>query len=100
MRWSLQRPPADQPRPWTYANLALVRRTLVAGIPPGQRAALGPLLFASAEAGRLGGEVLSGAWHNVGTPAQLAAVRMAAEAAGGPVGSAGISPNTRPHAAS
>ena len=96
----LQRPPADQPRPWTYANLALVRRTLVAGIPPGQRAALGPLLFASAEAGRLGGEVLRGAWHNVGTPAQLAAVRLAVEAAGGPVGSAGISPNTRPHAAS
>lgn len=70
----VQRPPAGQPRPLTYANLALVRRTLVAGITPGQCAALGPCLFASAETGRLGGERLAGAWHNVGTPAQLAAV--------------------------
>ena len=70
----LQRPPAGQPRPWTYANLALVRRTLVDGVRPGERAALGPLLFASADAGRLGGELLRGAWHNLGTPAQLAAV--------------------------
>jgi MurNAc alpha-1-phosphate uridylyltransferase len=69
----LQRPPAGQPRPWTYANLALVRRTLVDGVQAGERAALGPLLFASAHAGRLGGEVLHGPWHNVGTPAQLAA---------------------------
>ena len=70
----LQRPPAGQQRPWTYANLALVRRTLVDGIRGGERAALGPLLFASAAAGRLGGELLRGPWHNVGTPAQLAAV--------------------------
>src|SRR3990167_3811811 len=70
----VQRPPTGQPRPLTYANLALVRRTLVAGITPGQRAALGPCLFASADAGRLGGERLAGAWHNLGTPAQLAAV--------------------------
>lgn len=70
----VQRPPADQPRPWTYANLALVRRTLVDGIKPGERAALGPRLFASAAAGRLGGEVWRGPWYNVGTSAQLAAV--------------------------
>jgi MurNAc alpha-1-phosphate uridylyltransferase len=68
----VRRPGAGQPRPLTYANLALVRHTLVAGISPGQRAALGPCLFASADAGRLGGERLAGAWHNVGTPAQLA----------------------------
>ncbi len=72
----LRRPPAGQPRPWTYANLALVRRSLVDGVRPGARAALGPLLFASADAGRLGGEVLRGHWHNVGTPAQLAAARL------------------------
>ena len=72
----LQRPPAGQPRPWTYANLALVRRTLVDGVRPGERAALGPLLFASADAGRLGGEWLRGPWHNLGTPAQLAAARL------------------------
>lgn len=69
----LQRPAAGQPRPWTYANLALVRRTLVDGVQVGERAALGPLLFASAHAGRLGGELLRGPWHNLGTPAQLAA---------------------------
>jgi MurNAc alpha-1-phosphate uridylyltransferase len=71
----LRRPPAGQPRPLTYANLALVRRSLVAGITPGQHAALGPLLFAGAAAGRLGGELLQGEWHNVGTPAQWAALQ-------------------------
>ena len=68
------RPPAGAPRPFTYANLALVRRRLVDGIAPGQRAPLGPCLFASAAAGRLGGSLLTGPWHNVGTPAQLAMV--------------------------
>ena len=58
----------------TYANIALMRRRMVAGIPVGQRAALGPLLFASARAGKLAGQRLAGAWHNVGTPEQLAAL--------------------------
>ncbi len=70
----VQRPAPGQPRPLTYANLALLRQTLVAGIPAGQHAALGPLLFASAAAGRLGGELWRGEWHNVGTPAQLHAL--------------------------
>jgi len=67
------RPATGQPRPLTYANLALVRRSLVAGVRPDQRAALGPCLFASADAGRLGGQLLRGDWHNLGTPQQLAA---------------------------
>ena len=70
----VRRPPAGAPRPLTYANLALVRHSLVAGIAAGQHAPLGPCLFRSAEAGRLGGSLLAGAWHNVGTPAQLGAV--------------------------
>ncbi|MDH4392915.1 MAG: nucleotidyltransferase family protein [Aquabacterium sp.] len=70
----VRRPSAGQPRPLTYANLALVRDSLVAGIAAGQHAPLGPCLFASADAGRLGGALLPGAWHNVGTPAQLATV--------------------------
>ena len=82
----LHRPPDGQARPWTYANLALVRRTLVAGVRAGERAALGPLLFASAQAGRLGGEVLAGPWHNLGTPAQLAALQRTDEPAAGAVG--------------
>jgi N-acetyl-alpha-D-muramate 1-phosphate uridylyltransferase len=61
-------------REWTYANLALCRAALVAGIRPGTRAALGPLLFRAAAADRLSGAVLSGEWHNIGTPAQLAAL--------------------------
>ncbi len=61
-------------RPWTYANLAICRAALVAGTVPGTRAALGPLLFDAARAGRVAGEALIGAWHNVGTPEQLAAL--------------------------
>ena len=57
------RRPDAQARPMTYANLALIRGSLVAGLANGERAALGPLLFASAQAGRLGGEQLAGPWH-------------------------------------
>jgi N-acetyl-alpha-D-muramate 1-phosphate uridylyltransferase len=70
-------------RRWTYANFALCRAALVAGIVPGTRAALGPLLHDAADAGRLCGELLDGPWHNVGTPQELEALdrEMAADAA-------------------
>jgi len=71
------RPSDGQARPLTYSSLALVQARLVDGVQAGQRAALGPLLFASAQAGRLSGQVLAGDWHNVGTPAQLAALNAA-----------------------
>jgi MurNAc alpha-1-phosphate uridylyltransferase len=71
----VRRPAAGRAAPLTFASLALVRRCLVEGVASGQRAALGPLLTASAAAGRLAGEALSGPWHNLGTPAQLAALR-------------------------
>lgn len=61
-------------RPFTYANIALCRAALVAGVAAGERAALGPRLFDAADAGRLSGEVLRGEWHNVGTPQDLAAL--------------------------
>jgi MurNAc alpha-1-phosphate uridylyltransferase len=64
----------DADKPWTYANLALCRASLVSHIVPGTRAALGPLLFSAAQAGRVSGAVLAGAWHNIGTPEQLAAL--------------------------
>ncbi len=70
----LSRHPGDSERPWTYANLALLRPATVAGVAAGERAALGPRLFAAADAGRLGGEAWAGEWHNIGTPAQLAAL--------------------------
>jgi MurNAc alpha-1-phosphate uridylyltransferase len=61
-------------RPYTYANFALMRPRLVGSVAPGTHASLGPLLFESADAGRLAGRVWSGRWENVGTPAQLAAL--------------------------
>jgi MurNAc alpha-1-phosphate uridylyltransferase len=66
------RPADGQPRPCTYANIALIRRGLVDGVAVGQFQPLRPHLFAAAAAGRLGGQMLTGPWHNLGTPAQLA----------------------------
>ena len=65
---------------WTFANVALLRPALVAALPVGQRAALGPLLFEAAAADRLAGRELTGPWHNLGTPAQLAALNGAGPA--------------------
>jgi MurNAc alpha-1-phosphate uridylyltransferase len=59
---------------WTYANLALCRAALCAGIAPGTRAALGPLLYEGMRQRRITAEVYRGEWENVGTPAQLAAL--------------------------
>ena len=59
----------------TYANFALMRPTLCAGLPAGRRAALGPLLIDGVAAGRIGLEAGVGRWENVGTPAQLAALQ-------------------------
>jgi MurNAc alpha-1-phosphate uridylyltransferase len=67
-----RRAPADPPREWTYANIALLRPELLHGIAAGQRAALGPLLFDAADRNRVGARILAGAWENVGTPEQLA----------------------------
>jgi MurNAc alpha-1-phosphate uridylyltransferase len=70
----LRRGAAGTAHAWTYANVALLRPALVASLPFGERAALGPLLFAAAADDRLAGRVLDGPWHNLGTPAQLAAL--------------------------
>lgn len=59
---------------WTFASLALARAGLVSGAAAGQAAALRPWLDAAIRRGRIGGEVYRGEWHNVGTPAQLAAL--------------------------
>ena len=69
---------ADSPGPdgqrWTYANLALCRPALVAGIVPGTKAALGPLLFEQMREHRISAQVFRDEWENVGTPAQLDAL--------------------------
>jgi N-acetyl-alpha-D-muramate 1-phosphate uridylyltransferase len=67
--------PAAALRTETYANIALARAALVAAVRPGERAALGPLLFEAANRGRLAGRRLEGAWANLGTPEQLALIR-------------------------
>jgi len=61
----------------TYANVALCRASLTESVKAGTRAALGPLLFAAADAGMIGGSLLEGVWENVGTPAQLARLNSA-----------------------
>ncbi|MEY8878603.1 MAG: NDP-sugar synthase, partial [Leptothrix sp. (in: b-proteobacteria)] len=48
----------------TYANLALMRPALCAGVAPGTRAALGPLLHAATAAGRLALSLHGGRWQN------------------------------------
>jgi MurNAc alpha-1-phosphate uridylyltransferase len=63
---------------WTYANVALLRAEMFAGIAPGSRAALAPLLYAGMREKRIAAEVYRGRWENVGTPEQLAALNAAA----------------------
>jgi MurNAc alpha-1-phosphate uridylyltransferase len=66
--------PGPDGQRWTYANLALCRASLVAGIAPGTKAALGPLLYAGTRERAVSAELWRGEWENVGTPAQLAAL--------------------------
>lgn len=56
----------------TFSGIGLYRAELFAGIEPGTRAALAPLLRQAAAAGRLGGEYHGGHWTDVGTPQRLA----------------------------
>jgi MurNAc alpha-1-phosphate uridylyltransferase len=63
---------ADSAHDGTYANVALLRPAMVAGVAVGQSAPLGPLLFKAAAAQRLRGQAWPGEWHNVGTPVQIA----------------------------
>jgi N-acetyl-alpha-D-muramate 1-phosphate uridylyltransferase len=61
---------------WTYSNFALCRASLVSGIAPGTKAALGPLLFEGMRRRAITAEVYRGPWENVGTPEQLAALNV------------------------
>jgi MurNAc alpha-1-phosphate uridylyltransferase len=65
-------PGSDQTPKWTFSGIGLYSPALFSGIADGVKAPLAPLLFAAAEAGRLGGELYSGAWHDVGTPERYA----------------------------
>ena len=58
----------------TFSGLACYRPELFAGIAPGDKAQLAPLLRAAIAAGKVSGEHFSGRWEDVGTPARLAAL--------------------------
>ncbi|HEX2199240.1 MAG TPA: nucleotidyltransferase family protein [Burkholderiales bacterium] len=57
---------------YTYAGIAVMSPALVAGVKPGDKAPLAPLLRAAAERGLIGGELHRGAWQDVGTRERLA----------------------------
>jgi MurNAc alpha-1-phosphate uridylyltransferase len=62
---------APQPPTYTYASFGLFAPRLFRGLAP-VRAPLFPWLYRHAEAGRVSGELHTGVWANVGTPAELA----------------------------
>jgi N-acetyl-alpha-D-muramate 1-phosphate uridylyltransferase len=66
----------DGERPYTYAGISLISPEMFDGAPNGPFP-LRDLLFAAAKAGRLGGELWSGRWTDIGTPAQLEALQRA-----------------------
>jgi MurNAc alpha-1-phosphate uridylyltransferase len=56
----------------TFSGIGVYHPALFAGIAPGSRAALGPLLREAMDAGRVSGTLHAGYWLDVGTPARLA----------------------------
>lgn len=57
---------------YTYAGVAVMSPALVAGVAPGTRAPLAPLLRAAAQRRLLSGELFGGLWQDVGTMERLA----------------------------
>ena len=58
----------------TFSGIGVYRPALFAGLAPGTRAPLAPLLRAAAAEGRVTGERYCGRWVDVGTPERLAAL--------------------------
>jgi MurNAc alpha-1-phosphate uridylyltransferase len=68
-----------QPR-WTWASVGLFRAEMFESLKAGDRLPLRPLLDEAASAGRLGGQLLTTGWIDVGTPDRWqAAQRLAAD---------------------
>jgi MurNAc alpha-1-phosphate uridylyltransferase len=57
---------------FTFSGIGLYCKRLFAGIAPGARAPLAPLLREAADAGKVTGEHFRGRWEDVGTPQRLA----------------------------
>jgi len=64
---------AGEPR-LTYSNLGIYRPEFFAGVMPGTRLPLRPLLDKAIAAGKVKGARYDGLWENIGTPMQLAAL--------------------------
>ena len=62
---------AGQPK-WTFAGIGVYQPVLFAGIKPGAKGQLAPLLRAAMARGLVSGQVHRGEWHDVGTPQRLA----------------------------
>lgn len=56
----------------TFSGIGVYRPDLFAGIRPGDRARLAPLLRSAMADGRVAGELFAGRWVDVGTPQRLA----------------------------
>lgn len=62
---------AEGERKLTFSGVGLYRPELFAGIAPGAKAKLAPLLREQMELGRVGGSHYQGRWEDVGTPERL-----------------------------
>jgi len=67
---------SDAAERFTWASVGLFRAGLVDGVVPGQKAALRPCLEAAIVQRRLGAELWTGEWTDVGTPERLAALNV------------------------
>jgi len=56
---------------WNFANIGVYRPEMFDGIAPGEVMRIGPLMRTFIEQGRIGGEIYTGPWVNVGTVGQL-----------------------------
>lgn len=67
-------PPTHAIGKFTFSGIGCYQPSLFAGLIPGNKAKLAPLLTAAMLADRVSGEHFSGRWEDVGTPARLAAL--------------------------
>jgi N-acetyl-alpha-D-muramate 1-phosphate uridylyltransferase len=62
----------DDGSKWTFSGIGLYQPALFAGVTPGSKGQLAPLLRAAMARGLVSGELHRGEWHDVGTPQRLA----------------------------
>ncbi len=60
------------PVKWTFSGIGVYHPELFASVEPGSKAKLAPLLRAVMSQGKVGGEIFSGRWLDIGTPQRLA----------------------------